>query len=452
MIPMIAAMAAPSIISSLTAGGQQGGQNPMGSMLGGMLGGGLMGMLFNALNPMSMGQQQPQSQGLGNQQFDHLMNRLDDIDRDIARQDRQFQGGGDIHHHHHHGGQDFGGGDVHHHHYHGGQPGGGDYTTQPFQPGRGTQGDDVIKSGQDGAHLIGNGGDDKLVAKGDDQTIIAGSGDDIGKLKGEGGFANMGSGDDKVKIGGDNNVAALGSGDDTAVIKSDTGHNTVVGGSGNDTLDLSKYGQDEYTITYDEGSTTSGRVDFNNGGSVDFSSMETIKEREPTTTDIGEQGGTFNIQGQDEVTIDLGTTSGSAGYNNNVGYYVQDKDGNILGGGIIEDNAKEGGGQSVTIDLKDYPEGAELGLFSVPNGDRTTSFEEGDKLNFAQNGDGKWTVSNGSDVYQGDVWFSDSQLNGDDTVHFKNNGNSWGLEDLRGGGDRDYNDVMFTLDVTGKKY
>ena len=437
MLPMIAAMAAPSIISSLTGSGQQGAQNPLSSMMGGMLGGGLMGMLFNALSPMQYGQQQPQTnQGMSNQQFDHLMNRLDDLDRDIDRLDR----GGETHHHHY--GNDNGGRDFGNH----------DFFAPPQNPNSGTQGDDVIKSGQDGAHLVGKGGDDKLVGRGDDQVLIGGSGDDVLRTRGDDSFLNAGSGDDKVTLKGDNNVAALGSGDDTAKIKTDTGHNTVVGGSGEDTLDLSKYGQDEYTITYDEGSTTSGTVNFDKGGSVQFSGMENIKEREPTTTEISEQGGTFNIEGQDEVTVDLGSTSGSAGYNNNVGYYVQDKDGNILGGGIIEDNAKEGGGQSATIDLKDYPEGAELGLFSVPNGDRTTSFEEGDKLNFAQNGDGKWTVSNGDSVYQGDVWFSDSQLNGDDTVHFKNDGNKWGLEDLRGGGDRDYNDVMFTFDVTGKKY
>jgi hypothetical protein len=49
----------------------------------------------------------------------------------------------------------------------------------------------------------------------------------------------------------------------------------------------------------------------------------------------------------------------------------------------------------------------------------------------------------------GQTYFAFAQANGDAAVHLVNYGmNSWGFEDLHGGGDRDYNDFVVQLDFT----
>ena len=49
----------------------------------------------------------------------------------------------------------------------------------------------------------------------------------------------------------------------------------------------------------------------------------------------------------------------------------------------------------------------------------------------------------------GQTYFAFAQANGDKTVHLVNYGmNTWGFEDLHGGGDRDFNDLVVQLDFT----
>ena len=49
----------------------------------------------------------------------------------------------------------------------------------------------------------------------------------------------------------------------------------------------------------------------------------------------------------------------------------------------------------------------------------------------------------------GQTYFAFAQANGDSTAHLVNYGtNTWGFEDLHGGGDRDYNDLVVQLDFT----
>lgn len=50
----------------------------------------------------------------------------------------------------------------------------------------------------------------------------------------------------------------------------------------------------------------------------------------------------------------------------------------------------------------------------------------------------------------GDVWFAFAHANSDGRGHIVNYGyNTWGWEDTRGGGDRDFNDLVVQLDFTG---
>ena len=92
MLPALAAMAVPGLIGGLTSGmsgGQGGGSN---SMMNSMMMGAAFGpagmLLAPVLNGLFGGQQQPQQpQGINDQQYNQLMDRIDDIDRDIARMD-----------------------------------------------------------------------------------------------------------------------------------------------------------------------------------------------------------------------------------------------------------------------------------------------------------------------------------------------------------------------------
>jgi hypothetical protein len=49
----------------------------------------------------------------------------------------------------------------------------------------------------------------------------------------------------------------------------------------------------------------------------------------------------------------------------------------------------------------------------------------------------------------GDTYFAFGQANGDKAAHVVSYGlNTWGWEDLHGGGDRDFNDLIVQLDFT----
>ncbi|MFD2206064.1 DUF5801 repeats-in-toxin domain-containing protein [Kiloniella antarctica] len=167
--------------------------------------------------------------------------------------------------------------------------------------------------------------------------------------------------------------------------------------------------------------------------------------------------GTYSLFGADEaVTIDVADAGrDSAGYHNTIGYYVSDADGNPIGGEIIQPDAHDLTSTSVTFNKADYPEGATVGIFLIPNGDgQNTGLAAGDDVTFKFEG-GKWVAYKGADALSGSqepAYFSNSGLNPDGSTHVVDNpypGNqNW--EDLRNpNGDGDYNDVNLRVRVTG---
>lgn len=167
--------------------------------------------------------------------------------------------------------------------------------------------------------------------------------------------------------------------------------------------------------------------------------------------------GTYSLFGADEtVTIDVADAGrDSAGYHNTIGYYVSDADGNPIGGEIIQPDAHDLTSTSVTFNKADYPEGATVGIFLIPNGDgQNTGLAAGDDVTFKFEG-GKWVAYKGTDALSGSqepAYFSNSDLNPDGSTHVVDNrypGNqNW--EDLRNPkGDGDYNDVNLRVRVTG---
>ncbi|KKJ78239.1 hypothetical protein WH95_02630 [Kiloniella litopenaei] len=167
--------------------------------------------------------------------------------------------------------------------------------------------------------------------------------------------------------------------------------------------------------------------------------------------------GTYSLFGADEtVTIDVANAGqDSAGYHNTIGYYVSDADGNPIGGEIIQPDAHDLTSTSITFNKADYPEGATVGIFLIPNGDnQNTGLAAGDDVTFKFEG-GKWVAYKGADALSGSqepAYFSNSGLNPDGSTHVIDNGypgnQNW--EDLRNPkGDGDYNDVNLIVNVTG---
>ncbi|MGR5260440.1 tandem-95 repeat protein, partial [Vibrio astriarenae] len=167
----------------------------------------------------------------------------------------------------------------------------------------------------------------------------------------------------------------------------------------------------------------------------------------------------------------------TAGFQNAAGYYKVDEDGNITGVEVVYENASQVGGggdllpgqSSFTFPIE---EGESFNLFLIPNGFNHNDFDAMQNGSFEfrdVNGepatmdtvdpqlvfvgeDGEVTVVQGQfddAVFHGG---SSSDLNQDGIEHTRTTINEdgelvYGFEDLYGGGDADYTDFNFTIDV-----
>ncbi|EMB9232687.1 tandem-95 repeat protein [Vibrio alginolyticus] len=167
----------------------------------------------------------------------------------------------------------------------------------------------------------------------------------------------------------------------------------------------------------------------------------------------------------------------TAGYQNAAGYYKVDEDGNITGVEVVYENASQVGGGGDLIPGQDQfsfqiSEGESFNLFLIPNGHNFNDFasmQDGQYEFRAADGspanmdtvdpqlvfvgaDGSETVIQsqfGDAVFHGGT---SSELNQDGIEHTRTTVNEdgelvYGFEDLYGGGDADYSDFNFTIDV-----
>ncbi|WP_394245634.1 tandem-95 repeat protein, partial [Vibrio astriarenae] len=167
----------------------------------------------------------------------------------------------------------------------------------------------------------------------------------------------------------------------------------------------------------------------------------------------------------------------TAGFQNAAGYYKVDEDGNITGVEVVYENASQvGGGGDLLPGQSSFSfpieEGESFNLFLIPNGFNHNDFDAMQDGSFefrdANGGpatmdtvdpqlvfvgeDGDVTVVQGQ---FGDAVFhggSSSDLNQDGIEHTRTTINEdgelvYGFEDLYGGGDADYTDFNFTIDV-----
>jgi hypothetical protein len=156
----------------------------------------------------------------------------------------------------------------------------------------------------------------------------------------------------------------------------------------------------------------------------------------------------------------LDSISSDAGYKSSFGHYFADSDGNPISGTVDFANVKTslGEGDAVSINLgpQDVPEGAtQLGFFLIPNGaSKNPGLTDGADVTFSQNSSGSWSpVLNGKPLIGtgSNAFFSDTSLNSDGVDHMQevtgDNNTQIKIEDLKGGGDLDYNDVNINVTI-----
>jgi Ca2+-binding RTX toxin-like protein len=166
--------------------------------------------------------------------------------------------------------------------------------------------------------------------------------------------------------------------------------------------------------------------------------------------------GGYALPASGTVHISAEFFSGSAGYNSSYGYYLADASGEPIGGAVIENNVKTLGSKGVTLDLDDFPGAATLGFFIIPDGARKNpSLTDGQPVEF-QFDCGSWSAYADDVKLNGQgasIYFSDKALNSDDYDHLKDNGHNgnqnW--EDLRGGGDKDFDDTNVEVSVVSEQ-
>ncbi|WP_259782460.1 VCBS domain-containing protein [Aestuariispira ectoiniformans] len=241
-------------------------------------------------------------------------------------------------------------------------------------------------------------------------------------------------------VGDDAFTSAGGAGGQDAVANDDQ----LYGGSGNDVI---------FGDTGDLGETTGGndRVD---GGAGD----DRLYGEGGNDTVVGGTGRDWISGGADNGHVTVSATeitlhfqSSDAGYDNSFGYFIMDEDGNPTIGQVLWTDVNDGG--SETIDLNGI-DPANIGYFIIPDGDNQNSgFWDGAEVTFHQNGDGEWTAYLNGQPLDGQgapAYFSgDGSLNPDGMVHVNiGDDGQISFEDLYGGGDSDFNDVVMGSETT----
>lgn len=321
----------------------------------------------------------------------------------------------------------------------------------------GLEGDDLLKAYKLGDTLDGGVGNDTLVAGSGYNVLIGGRDNDhaYGSSSydtldgGEGDdYLDGGSGHDVIDHGVGNDTVYAGSGDDVIdvdgqagldgddAIYTDSGHDWANAGDGNDTIWGGQSGND----------TLFG------GANDDWISGESGNDWIAGGTDDG----TFSFTGGSNVIVDFLSTL-TAVLDNSFGYYLKDGIGNPTTGKVIWASLQSTSPQNFDINGVDP---ADVGFFLIPDGgDHNPGLSDGDDVTFAFES-GRWVAKVGGVALEGlefsaglptpVAYFTDTALNPDGVDHEQDNlgiegESNW--EDLFNGGDFDYDDANFDLEV-----
>ena len=186
---------------------------------------------------------------------------------------------------------------------------------------------------------------------------------------------------------------------------------------------------------------------------------------------------TYGLTSYADTNVTVTFQGEEAGYQNSAGYYIVEADGSISDVKLVYENASEQGSggdlipgtSSFSFDIE---EGQSFNLFVVPNGFNHNNFGEMHNGEFVfRDEDGSQSTmdsidpqlvfidesgietliqsQNGDTIYHGG---NSTNLNQDGVEHTRTTMNEqgelvYGIEDIYGGGDRDYDDFTFTIDL-----
>ncbi len=229
-------------------------------------------------------------------------------------------------------------------------------------------------------------------------------------------------------------------------------------------IDINGDGQREATLTFDEkldgGELMAVALD---GGTVmTFESyLPTLGETKTVAEDdVNGVANEYFLTASSATTFEISVNAiAEAGFHNTLGVYEVAKDGTITNARILFDDVKSGSGLPVTV--SGVAEGSQLGFFIVQNGaswadtlsaSDTLSFVDQNGAALTANSSGTATLSlNGAATDQTVFHSLNSTMNGDGVQHVLSGVDlggetmTLGFEDLTGGGDRDYQDVVVTI-------
>ncbi len=294
-----------------------------------------------------------------------------------------------------------------------------------------------IFAADEGDHLLGTDGAEVfMVGAGDDAVVLQGGADTV-----EGGAGDF-DGDILIGFGADDKFVFTGS----RLSGGDVSHDEEAGTMriGGETMSLfeSETEGGAFMVTRSGDQSTvqyvGTRVEVSEGRSVDAADVNGI---DPDAFLTGQNGQSYGVE------LDVA----GAGFSNALGWFTRDETGAISDVEMLFENAKSAGtGAMATIAGVDADE--ELGFFLVQNGASLVLGLTG-TLGLAEQG-GELVLTEDGAALDAIVFNSlDSDLNRDGLEHVLSGATDDGLglrvgfEDMLGGGDRDYQDVTFTVTV-----
>ncbi|BAO84482.1 hypothetical protein SMCB_2254 [Serpentinimonas maccroryi] len=207
------------------------------------------------------------------------------------------------------------------------------------------------------------------------------------------------------------------------------------------------------TVRLAAGSVTLTRTDTLTDGDGD-SNSDSLSLEIGNALSFADDAPSIDVSSALTTTLTVTLRGSDAGYDNSFGYYIKDANGNPTTGVVIWDNVKAFGTTEVTI-VGFTAE--QVGFFIIPNGNnRNEGLEPNTPVTFSFNeAGGYWqaTPVGGNTALvgeggEGGILFDVAALNPDDRAYVQDNADPGNLnwEDIRGGGDGDFNDV--NIEVT----
>ncbi len=208
-------------------------------------------------------------------------------------------------------------------------------------------------------------------------------------------------------------------------VNHESDNDTINGGAGNDTI----YGQHGDDV-----------IHGGDGDDLIYGGEEILEQLSLSHHD----GATiYDLLTQDTVTLNLSNFTHSAWFNNSLGVYGIDENGDVVFAKILSDNVKNISQLSEDLDVTGA---VSLGMFLIPDGDRK-GFDVGD-VTLDINGAASKVTQDG---ITRQVYVSNEAENGDGKDHEKVTDGTSHWEDLWNLGDKDFNDTTFKISVTQKK-